>query len=472
LNVKRIFIGLVVLLLGLFGVSPTSFAQSQGSTTNPSVEDIKKALTETAAKYDIPPEILKAIAYVESGLKQFDASGNPYVSDDNGIGVMQVTPDKTDIPIDIERLKSDYKYNIDIGAQILNSKWNLTYLPKVNHHDRHVLEDWYFAIMAYNGASKANDPNLHPGDTYQDSVYSRIAGSSLIDWNDEHFKFPTFDIRYNGSDTMVFPDGKDYNTDVQTPTQQLYKPGDIIYVDGRDGGANLRSSIGGSLITKLWPYTPLTIESGPYEDSRSDNDFVYYKVKGANHEGYVVSSYLNKGNKDILFSDAGDDQRAAALAFMAINGYAKGYPNGTFGSGESLKREHVAVILDNILHLSLPSDYQMKANDVSKNNDYYIQLEKAEYHQLLGGGGKLRPKEYLTRSQMAQVMVEAFESEYQKPTSVHIFKDQAAIWNLDAVNTIYFNKVTVADPFLPGQPITRSQFALFIYRTMVDIPNN
>ncbi|QDP41481.1 S-layer homology domain-containing protein [Radiobacillus deserti] len=449
----------------VFGLFPTITQAEE----NPSYEQMKQTIMEKAEKYDIPPEILKAIAFVETGYKQFKSDGTPNVSPDGGIGVMQVTPSNIDIAVNVERLKTDYSYNIDVAAQVLNEKWNTSYLPIINDHDRTVLEDWYFAIMAYNGASKANDPNLHPGNTYQDSVYDRIAGSSFISWDNAFFTFPTFDIRYEtGSDTMKFPTGVSYETTKQTPSQQMYAMNGIVYVDERDGAVNLRSSIGGSVVTALWPYTPLKVVSGPVESPDIDNDFVYYKVRGENHTGYITSAYLNKGNESITFTDAGDDKRAAALAFLALHDYAQGYSDGTFQSSANLKREHVAVILDNILNLTKPSSYQMKADDVESDNPYYEQLAEAEYNKLLGGGGALRPKEYLTRAQMAQVMTEAFDSYYAEPTTTHTFKDQASIWNPEAVNTIYFNDVTVSDPFHPNDKITRSQFALFIYRTMVD----
>ncbi|WP_106496174.1 S-layer homology domain-containing protein [Lentibacillus sp. Marseille-P4043] len=470
----RKLIVMQVLILGFIGITAQSvLADAQTESSNPSTDEIKQLISDEARERGIPPEILKAIAYVETGYQQYNSDGTPYISDDCGIGILQVTPEKIDIPVDTDRLKTDMEYNIEIGAQVLENKWNLDYLPKLNNHDKTNLEDWYFAIMAYNGLSKTNDPNIQPDHgeerPYQEKVYDRMEGSSLIYWDKAHFIFPTFDIRYDGNNAMKFPDGKNYQTKTITPSQQMYDKGDIVYVDKRDGSVSLHEgSIDGPVNSKLWPFTPLTIASEPVESSSTGNDFAYYKVKGVTAEGYMASAYLNEGSKEILFNDPMDDKRAAALAFAAMNGYVQGYPNGDFGSGDSLKREHVAVILDNILSLSAPGNYQMVADDVEKDNPYYEQLAEAEFNKYLGGGGKLRPKEYFTRSQMAQVMTEAFDTHYKQPEDIHTFKDQENIWNPDAVNTIYSNDVTVADPFNPNDPITRSQFAIFIYRTMVD----
>ncbi|MBM7570439.1 S-layer homology domain-containing protein [Aquibacillus albus] len=462
---------LVIVLVFIFGIIGLKQLPVQANESNNlPIDEVKEKITNIAQQYDIPPEILKAIAFIETGYKQFQEDGSPIVSNDGGIGMMQVTPGKIDIEVDEEKLKTDLTYNIEIAAQVLIAKWNLSYLPEMNDQDRTVLENWYFAIMAYNGLSKQNDPNENPDEAYQERVYDRMEGSSLIYWNDHHFDFPTFDIRYeDNSNSMKFAEGKHYTTETQTPSQQLFEQGDLVYIDERDGSVSLRSAVTeGNVVTKLWPYTPLTIVDAPTESPSMDNDFVYYPVEGVTVEGFVASAYLNQGKESMVFSDAGDDRRAAALGFVALNDFANGYPGGSFGSHDPLKREHVAVILDNTLQLTMPSDYEMKADDVDPGNAYIEQLAKAEFNGLLGGGGKLRPKEFLTRAQMAQVMSDAFEDYFEKPTSTHTFKDQEHIWNPEAVNLIYHNNVTVADPFHPNIDITRSQFAIFLYRTMVD----
>jgi len=460
---KKWFVSIVV-VLALFTSGTEVFAKN----SNPPADEIKRIITEKALQYNIPPEVLKAIAFVENGYKQFNAQGDPYIASDGGIGVMQVTPEKIDQPVNVERLKFDIEYNIEVAAQVLDSKWKLSYLPKMNEGDRHVLENWYFPIMAYNGLSKVNDPNINPNTAYQEKVFDRIKGASLIYWTQDYFDFPVFDLRYEkGNDTMKFPEGVVYQTATKTSSLQMYKKGDLVNIDGRDGSIWLRDDLEGTPTSKLWPYTPVKISGEPVESPKINNDFVYYKVKGVSANGFVASSYLNKADKAYTFSDPYTDERAAALYYLAENDYVKGYPDGSFGSNKSLKREHVAVILDKMLNMKKPAGYKMKAKDVKADNPYYEQLAKAEYNGYLGHGGTLRPKSYLTRSQMASVLVKALDQHYKEPTIKYSFKDQRAIWNYDAVNKLYYNKVTIANPFRPEDDITRSQFALFIYKTMV-----
>ncbi len=54
---------------------------------NPDFSMMNCLLTETALSYDVPPEVVKAIAEGESGgWRHFDKNGEAIVTADNGIG--------------------------------------------------------------------------------------------------------------------------------------------------------------------------------------------------------------------------------------------------------------------------------------------------------------------------------------------------------------------------------------------------
>jgi len=123
----------------------------------------------------IPPVLLKAIAWVESGWRQFRAPDRPLVSPGGAYGVMQVSP-TTGISTtgatsgDAARasaqstgqvvrsaIANNYIYNIACGARILAHKWAMT--PRIGDSDPTVLEDWYYAVWAYNAWGWRNSPN-------------------------------------------------------------------------------------------------------------------------------------------------------------------------------------------------------------------------------------------------------------------------------------------------------------------------
>jgi hypothetical protein len=109
----------------------------------------------------IPPTLLKAIAWIESGWRQATYSvqrgghGATIVSRSCAYGVSQVLTGmqvNNGKPTDRQNLiGSDYIHNIGAGAQILLSKWNMApaALPVYGRRDPHIIEDWYFATWAY-----------------------------------------------------------------------------------------------------------------------------------------------------------------------------------------------------------------------------------------------------------------------------------------------------------------------------------
>jgi hypothetical protein len=124
----------------------------------------------------VPPVLLKAIAYIESGwaqasydpLVQYGQTGPALVSADCGYGLMQVTSGMQNVSgipsVDQAMIGGHYAYNIARGAQILAGKWNEgpEYRPVVGSRDPHVIENWYYALWAYNGFAYRNHP-LNPG---------------------------------------------------------------------------------------------------------------------------------------------------------------------------------------------------------------------------------------------------------------------------------------------------------------------
>lgn len=114
----------------------------------------------------VPPTLLKAIGWVESNWQQFDGNGVPLVSFDFGYGIMQVTTGmagafgdpRGSLPERVQsRVAGDYKYNIASGARELARDF-LT-VPSVGQRDPTALEDWYYAVWAYNGWGWVNNPN-------------------------------------------------------------------------------------------------------------------------------------------------------------------------------------------------------------------------------------------------------------------------------------------------------------------------
>lgn len=106
------------------------------------------------------------MGWIESGWRQFTPAGRPLVSFDFGYGVMQITSGMAGAfgngtgSIDAKtqsRIASDYLFNIGFGAKILIGKW--TDVPQIGDGDPTTVENWYYALWAYNGWGWVNNPN-------------------------------------------------------------------------------------------------------------------------------------------------------------------------------------------------------------------------------------------------------------------------------------------------------------------------
>lgn len=113
----------------------------------------------------VPCHIMKAVGWVEStGWLQFNASYNStgltVISFDCGYGIMQITSGMSGgAGFDPARVASSINYNIGTGARILVSSWNRSDIPPVGTNRPEFIENWYYAIWAYNGFVFDNNPN-------------------------------------------------------------------------------------------------------------------------------------------------------------------------------------------------------------------------------------------------------------------------------------------------------------------------
>ncbi|MET3193316.1 Ig-like domain-containing protein [Gottfriedia sp. OAE603] len=266
---------------------------------NPSFQHINCLLTNAAINADIPPEVVKAIAWKESGWKQF-VGDKPLISDDNGIGIMQVT----DGGYDTERLKNDIAYNIQIGVNILNSKYSLKTLPKIKGANRHMIENWYFSVMAYNGIKPVNSP-LHQdtgeinNEAYQEEVFRIIEEQSFINETKlARYPFKTTDFDYvpTSDENIKFLNLEYTLTSELHQSAYFYKLGEKVLIAGDK--VNLRSlpTKTPTSLKQFVNHTPVIMNGAfEYDKTSTSNQFVWIPVKTVDRKvGYVASPYIYK----------------------------------------------------------------------------------------------------------------------------------------------------------------------------------
>ncbi len=137
---------------------------------NPEPLVIADEMARLSAVYEVPVELICAVAHRESGIQQWRADGSfVYNKSDFGLGMMQLTGATADA-YDKERLKTDWRYNLEAGVKVLVGKWQRAvtreHFPAGIEVDRGLLENWYYALCYYNGKTS---------DVYVAKIYEHAA---------------------------------------------------------------------------------------------------------------------------------------------------------------------------------------------------------------------------------------------------------------------------------------------------------
>lgn len=270
-------ISILLTLMIVVGAVSISYCEAN---KNLSRSELEKIIEDVARKRGIPSVILKSIAKVESSLKQFNSDGSVVASRGGNLGVMQVSRKSG---YNEKKLKSDPVYNIESGADLLLNKWRYANrsMPQIGNMDPNVLENWYFALWAYNGLIPRNNPNVSKS-TYQDKIYN-IAKK---DYGQKITPVSRGSIQSRGvpnRTTKISSPSPTHKGDILT-----YNVGDVVTVDGKNFLV-LQNSPYGKEIGKVKVGTSMTILEGP----KLKKGFYFYKVKTEdNKTGWVFGNWL------------------------------------------------------------------------------------------------------------------------------------------------------------------------------------
>ncbi len=157
------------------------------------------------------------------------------------------------------------------------------------------------------------------------------------------------------------------------------------------------------------------------------------------------------------------------ISFLKDLGYIQGDIDGKFNPGNTLSREHAAVILSRVFNLdtSVASTQQFK--DVPMTYRYYNEINAIASANLVGGrgDGTFDPAGQLTRAQMAAILVKAYKLSGESSKK---FKDvPTSHWAYKQVHILAESGITTGNElgnFEPNKPVNRAQFSAFLYRSI------
>ncbi len=470
---------------GLFcGVASAETGQTLNSASsyndvtlnvNPSFQEINQLLTSAAIKAGIPPEVVKAVAEKESGWKHFDDNGDVIISEDGGIGIMQITNQSN---YDEEKLKTDITYNINTGVEILDSMYKRNDLPKVKGADRQVIENWYFPVMAYNGTKPVNSPLEQAtgeinSNAYQEQVFTLIEKNSFLGGTQlGKFPFNTADFQYDptSDDNITFLT-KEYTLTDTHDSAYFFKKDDQVVVT--EENAKLRPQPG--TIQAGFPLSEHTalVVTGDFvydQDMNSENRFVWVPVKSVDekYSGYISSAYIKKADNEsestppTSFTDV-SARYQDAVNFVVSKG-VKGMPDNTFGIGANIKRVDAAVMIAEVLDLDIESAPDSGFTDVPERAVKHVNALKAKGITSGKTATTLDSQSEITRGELAIWIKRAFD--LQAGNGELPFNDVADRYT-EAVSALVYNHVTNGTSditFGTHEHAKRGDFALFLYR--------
>jgi len=273
---------ILIILVFVFVVNTFAYAG-----VNPTREELEDMIERVAQKRAIPSILLKAIARVESCFEHFNRDGSPKITG-TSIGLMQIN--NRSGGYDSERLKYDIMYNIEAGAEVLLSKWNMSsskQVSSVGNMDPNILENWYFALWAYNGWVGSNNPHMVLSSakkyTYQQLVYDVIEKEYGGKIHNIDFSYLPATGKPSRSLTVPTPEYTHSGGIV------LYEKGDFVKTDGLRDKFYLRDAPAGNYVHGLYPNQLGLIDEGPV----LQKGYYWYKVYiDENIQGWIERNYL------------------------------------------------------------------------------------------------------------------------------------------------------------------------------------
>jgi hypothetical protein len=438
-------ISLIIIII--FALNTVAFASSY----NPSRQEIESIIEEVSIKRAIPSVLMKSIARVESAYQQFNANGTPKMTGDC-IGLMMIN--NRNGGYDSQRLKYDIEYNIEAGADVLLNKWSMSAyksVSSVGDMNPDVLENWYFALWAYNGWAQSNNPNTLPSYvkkyTYQQLVYDICKDEYGKEINNIDFSY----LPQSGkpSRSLVVPTPSEINSGGIV----LYEIGDFVRTDGVKDSYHLRDVPAGQYIIELPENQLGTITDGPI----LKDGYYWYKIYINDYEqGWIERNWITRTgdteNGRYIFDDI--SFHWARKDIMKL--YKKGVISETtsFNPDENITNEEFSIFLSKILGEANISENKSQDTvatgtiedtiklpflDTNTISPWALQYVEDIYNSglLKNNSEYFKPQDKMTRKKAALIISNALndDNEYESLDINSIFSDIEEL-DLDEVKAI------------------------------------
>ena len=168
----------------------------------------------------------------------------------------------------------------------------------------------------------------------------------------------------------------------------------------------------------------------------------------------------------VTFQDIENHWAREMIEALATQGIIKGYEDGTFRPNEPISRQHVVALFTQAFEFETIRPATV-FSDVAQNHIYYDEIMTMQRAGIIDGtNGTFAPAAYLTRAQLAKVLVGTLQL---TPKGSSSFKDvSSSHWSVGYIAALERKGIALGDNgyFRPEAPVTRAQLAAFLYRAM------
>ena len=190
------------------------------------------------------------------------------------------------------------------------------------------------------------------------------------------------------------------------------------------------------------------------------------------------------------FSDISKTSHREAIIALADRGVISGYKDGTFKPNKALTRADVVKMLGKFLvqqyDHAVPSDYarNVRFSDISDKDDELKRYAAVVYDAgiFVGTNGKLDPKSFITRENVALVLDRLVVYLTEVNTGAYVLSkgipskvkdlNKAKGESRNSIKTIEYFNLTIVENYRPKESTTRGQFASFLYRLLMGVLEN
>ena len=471
----------IILLIIIFTLTFNTvvFANSY----NPSRQEIESIIDEVATERAIPSVLMKAIAKLESSYSQFNTNGTPKVTGDC-IGLMMIN--NRNGGYDSQKLKYDIEYNIEAGADVILNKWSMSSyksVSSVGDMNPDVLENWYFALWAYNGWAQSNNPNMLPSYvkkcTYQQLVYNICKNEYNQNINNIDFSY----LPQTGkpSRSLVVPTPSKVNSGGIV----LYEVGDFVRTDGVKGVYNLRDVPAGKYIFDLAENQLGTITEGPI----LQNGYYWYKIYiNDNKQGWIERNWLTRTgdieNGRYIFDDISFHWARKNIMKLYNKGIISEATN--FNPNDIITKEGFCIFLsktmglDNIENKAETTHEVLPFVDVNSISPWAFNYVSNTYDAGLLNNytGYLKPQDKLTRKEAALILSNVYENDKKFETldikSIFTDINDLNSTEIEAIKNVYTQSLMSgksSGAFKPNDYLTRAESAAIMVKLSDKLEN-